>query len=141
MEADSNKCVSMCVFISSFMVLHDSSQRYINIIKLTVPDRTSGKCLYPGKRRVGLGNSVCVEGGARVGNPSRALPTLRPQEDSSTVDIKKQWRKHVLKVAPTHTRCNTAESSGQQSENIVLLYRLFIVTFKITSYTFVLEQC
>ncbi len=99
-----------------------------------MPDGTSGKCLDPGKQGAGLGNNVCV-GGGWVSKPSQALPTLFLQKGSSTVETQQLWRKCVLKVLPTHSSPDTAESDSYQSERSIFA-RTIYQHVQMTSYTF-----
>jgi hypothetical protein len=56
-------------------------------------------------------------------DPSQALAILVIKRTAE--ETQQQWRKCVLKVLPTHSRRDTAESDSHQSEIIVFLHSYY----------------
>jgi hypothetical protein len=72
-----------------------------------VPGGISGQCLDPGIQEAGLGNSVGGGGWA-----TQAKPCPPCVLKWTAVETQQRWRKHVQKVLPTCSTCDTAKSDG-----------------------------
>ncbi len=95
----------------------------------------------PGSQNTGHQSEwQCVCRGCNLG---QALSAMCLQKSSITVETQQLWRKHVLNVSPIHSKHDTTESCGQQSENIVLFLHVQIIATFIQhpSYFCTSKQC